>query len=62
MFEFNLVQIKWYDSKWISLCIVETPDNWGALLHVCYLWTGEWEYDLLWFRFITRWIARKFIP
>ena len=62
MFEFNLLQIKWYDSKWVAIGMIQTPDNWGALLHVCQVWEGAWEFDLLWFRFIMRWVARKFMP
>ena len=62
MFEFNLLQVKWWNIRWLALGIIETPDNWGALLHVCWLWGGEWEFDFLYIRMLLRWIGRKFVP
>jgi hypothetical protein len=58
-FKFNLFQINWFNSKWISIGLVETNKNWGALAHVCYLWDFKWELEFFYFGMFMRWAARR---
>ena len=61
-FKFNLLQIYWFNAKWISIGLLETGENWGSLLHIGQTYDNGWEIDFLYFKMLLRWVGRRMVP
>ena len=51
-FSFRLFELKWGDDKWLDLCEFEldtSPYCRGSLFLVARMYSGSWQFDLLFF-------------